>query len=105
MYARLTLLEIDTVRVPMDAALRVYLDEALPEVRNQPGYAGVLVLTTPEGSGAVLTFWDTAEAAEASATTGFYPELLDRYVTMFRSPPGRERYEVEFAELPTTTPT
>ena len=105
MFARLTLLEIDTVRVDMDSALGIYLDEALPEVRQQPGYAGVLVLTTPEGSGAVVTFWDTPEAADASATTGFYPELLERYVTLFRSPPGRERYEVQFAELPTTTPT
>ena len=105
MFARLTLLEIDTVRVPMDAALRVYLDEVLPEVRSQPGYAGVLVLTTPEGGGALVSFWDTPEAADASATTGFYPELLDRYMTMFRSPPGRERYVVELAELRTTTPT
>ena len=105
MFARLTLLEIDTVRVPMDAALRVYLDEVLPEVRSQPGYAGVLVLTTPEGGGALVSFWDTPEAADASATTGFYPELLDRYLTMFRSPPGRERYEVQLAELATATPT
>ena len=105
MFARLTLIEIDTVRVDMDAAVRVYLDEVLPEVREQPGYAGVLVLTTPEGRGALLSFWDSSEAADASATTGFYPDVLERYVTLFRSPPGRERYEVEFAELPTKTPT
>ena len=105
MFARLTLIEIDTVRVDMDAAVRVYLDEVLPEVREQPGYAGVLVLTTAEGRGALLSFWDSPEAADASATTGFYPDVLERYVTLFRSPPGRERYEVEFAELPTTTPT
>lgn len=105
MYARLTLLEIDTVRVPMDAAVEVFMSEVLPEVRQLPGYAGVLVLSTPHGGGALISFWDSEEAADASASTGFYPETLERYVTMFRSPPGRERYEVEYAELPSATPT
>ena len=105
MFARLTLLEIDTVRVDMDAAVQVFMDEVLPEVRQLPGYSGVLVLSTPHGSGALISLWESEEAADASASTGFYPETLERYVTMFRSPPGRERYEVEFAELPSVTAT
>ena len=104
MYARVTLLEIDTLRVGMDAALAMYRDEVLPALRAQPGYEGVMVLTTPEGKGVLLSFWETAEAAEAGGTTGFYPEVLERYMTLFRSPPGRERYEVAFSELPETAP-
>jgi heme-degrading monooxygenase HmoA len=100
MFARVTLVEIDTVRMDMDAALEVFEASVLPEVRHQPGYAGVLVLTTPEGNGAIVSLWDTADAADATARPGFYSDVLQRHMTMFKSPPGRERYEVRVAELP-----
>ena len=100
MFARVTLVEIDTVRMDMEAALEVFEADVLPEVRRQPGYAGVLVLTTPEGNGAIVSLWDTVDAAEATAKAGFYSDVLQRHMTMFKSPPGRERYEVRFAELP-----
>lgn len=99
MYARVTLLEIDTVRVDMDQALEMYKREVVPQLRVMPGFAGVVVMTTPDGKGLVETFWETAEAADASGRTGFYPELLEHYVMLFRSPPGRERYEVSYTEL------
>jgi hypothetical protein len=99
-YARVTLLEIDTMRMGTDAALEIYRSEVLPELREQPGYRGVIVLSTPEGRGLVLSLWESAADADASGTVGFYPDLLQRYMTMFRSPPGRERYEVSIVELP-----
>ncbi len=101
MYARVTQIEIDTMRIDTRTAVRLYEDEVVPELRRQPGYAGVLVLANPEGTGAVVTFWDTAEAAETAGGTGFYAEVLEKFTTIFRSPPGRGRYEVAFAELPT----
>ena len=104
MYARLTLLEIDLVRIPMDAAVEVFKQEVLPEVKGQPGYLGVLVLTTPLGRGALLSFWETEEAAEAGASAGWYPEELERYMTLFKTPPGRERYELAFADLTAQIP-
>jgi hypothetical protein len=100
MFARLTQLEIDTLRIDADSAVALFSSEILDELRRQPGYAGVLVLATPEGLGALVSFWDTAEAADVDAVAGFYPEVLERYVTLFRSPPGRGRYEVALAELP-----
>jgi heme-degrading monooxygenase HmoA len=99
-YARLTLLEVDTVRIPIEAAVEVYKQEVLAEVQKQPGYIGVIVMSTPLGRGAILSFWKTAEAAEAGASSGWYPEALDKYMTLFKSPPGRERYEVSFADMP-----
>ncbi len=105
MYARLTLVEIDTVRMGMQAAVKMYEEEVVPELRQQPGYRGVLVLTTPEGKGALLTFWEEKDNAEADGRTGFYPTTLERYLTLFRSPPGRERYEVALADLPVATST
>lgn len=100
MFARLTLLEIDATRIDPDAAVELFRNEVLPQVRLLPGYIGVLVMKTPTGGGAIVSLWETEEAAEASAPTGFYPQVLERYMTIFAAPPGRERYEVAFAELP-----
>lgn len=105
MYTRLTLLEIDTVRIDMPAAVERFRAEVLPELHQQPGYAGVLVMATPEGAGAVLSFWETPEAADAAGSSGFYADVLERYTTIFRSPPGRERYQIALAELPSAETT
>jgi heme-degrading monooxygenase HmoA len=100
MHARLTLLEIDTVRGTVAAAVDLFEREVLPELRAQPGYRGVFVLTTPEGKAALVSLWDTEEQADAGAPTGFYADTLERYVTLFAAPPGRERYEVLVADVP-----
>lgn len=98
MHARATLLEIDTVRVSADAALATFEAEVLPGLREQPGYEGVLVLSTAEGKGLIVTFWSDREGADTGETS--YTNTLAEYMTLFRSPPGRERYEVALAELP-----
>ncbi len=100
MYARVTLLEVDTERVPVHDALETYERAVLPDVRAQPGFRGCYVLSTTEGKGLILTFWDTEEQAAATGESGFYPDVLRQYVTLFRSPPGRERYEVLLAAEP-----
>lgn len=102
MFARLTLLEIDTMRVSVDGAVDLFRDAILPELQQQPGYAGVVVMSTPNGSGALLSLWRSAEEADAGGLSGWYPEVLEKYMTLFTSPPGRERYEVAFSELPAT---
>ncbi len=102
MYARLTLLEIDTVRVSMDTALDHYRNVILPVLHEQPGFRGVYVLSTPEGKGAVLTLWDT-EAQASIDVQAFYGEALGSFATFFRAPPGRERYELVYSELPAST--
>ncbi len=100
MYSRVTLLEIDSMRVDVEEAVDLFRREVLPALREQPGHLGVLVLSTPEGRGVIVSFWETEHDADASAAQGFYSEVLSRYMTLFRSPPGRERYEVVFAETP-----
>jgi hypothetical protein len=104
MFARVTLLEIDTVRMSMNSALVRYKELMLPRLREQPGYRGVYVLSTPEGKGAVITLWDTPAEA-ATVESGFYAHELDSFTTFFRSPPGRESYEVVFAEALETAST
>jgi heme-degrading monooxygenase HmoA len=100
MYARTTLLEIDTVRVSLDEALETFETAVMPQLQEQPGFLGVYALSTPEGRGMLISFWETAEQADAGAASGWYSEVLAEYVTMFRSPPGREHYEVRIAMPP-----
>jgi hypothetical protein len=97
MYSRVTLLEIDTMRVDMAEAAALFLEQVLPGLREQAGYEGALALSTPEGKGMIVTFWDTEEGARDAS--GFATAELERFVTLFRAPPGRETYEVAFADM------
>src|SRR5688572_21219690 len=99
MYARTTLLEIDTLRVSVDEALDLFEATVLPRLREQPGFCGLYALTTPEGRAMLISFWESAEEADAGAESGWYPEVLSEF-TIFRSPPGREHYEVRVAVPP-----
>ena len=98
MYSRVTLLEIDTLRVDPDDAVAQFESQVMPRVSALPGYEGVAVLVTPEGKGMVISFWDSEEAVEASA--GVAASAVEEFVTIYRAPPGREHYRVAFAELP-----
>jgi heme-degrading monooxygenase HmoA len=98
MYSRVTLLDIDTLRVEIDDVLERYETEILPRVRELPGYEGVAVMVTPEGKGMVVTFWDSEESVAAS--TGVATSAAEEFVTIYRSPPGREHYRVVYAEMP-----
>ena len=100
MYSRVTLLEIDTMRIDVGGAVELFRDQVLPRLREQEGFLGVYVMGTPEGRGMLVSLWETEEAADATAETGFYPEVLAQYVTLFRSPPGREHYEILLADTP-----
>lgn len=101
MYARVTQLEIDTLRVAVDDALEVFETEVLPDLRAQPGYRGVYVLATQDGRGVLMSLWDTADQADASG--GAYAETLERYLTLFKAPPGREHYQVRLVDTPDTS--
>ena len=97
MYSRVTLLEIDTLRVDIDDAAELFRTQVAPGLAEQEGYRGVAALVSPEGKGLIVTFWDTEE--EARDASGFASAELERHVTLFRSPPGREVYDVAFADL------
>ena len=98
MYSRVTLLEIDTLRMHLDDAVAQFETQVMPRVRELPGYEGVVVMVTPEGKGMVVSFWDAEEAVAASA--GVAASAVEEFVTIYRAPPGREHYRVAFAELP-----
>jgi heme-degrading monooxygenase HmoA len=97
MFSRVTLLEIDTVRSSVSEGVELFKTEVVPELRGQQGFAGALVLATAEGKGMIVTLWETE--AEAAAAAGFATSVLERYMALFKAPPGREYYEVVFAEI------
>jgi hypothetical protein len=98
MYSRVTLLEIDTLRVDMAEAVALFENRVLPSLQAQEGYVGVFVLTTPEGKGLIMSLWETEEAADAASA--FASGELERHMVLFRAPPGREHYEGAVADLP-----
>ena len=101
MYSRVTLLEIDTLRVDVDDVVARFEGEILPRVHELPGFEGVAVMVTPEGKGMVVSFWESEETVEESA--GAAATAVEEFVTVYRTPPGREHYRVAYAELPRVT--
>jgi hypothetical protein len=100
MYSRVTQLEIDTLRTDVEGAVELYRGEIVPRLREEEGYEGAYVLVTPEGKAVLITFWETEEQA---AETPFYSDAIAEYVTLFSAPPGRETYQVKFADTPLVT--
>ena len=98
MYSRVTLLEIDVVRMDMADAVALFEREVLPALREQDGYAGVYVLVTDEGKGLIMSLWETEAAADAASA--FATGALERHTMLFRAPPGRQHYRVAVADLP-----
>ena len=102
MVARVTLAEIDVVRMRLENAIELFKESVVPALREQDGYQGVYVLLSPEGKVLAITFWESEEAAEAGVAGGrsFYAQQIEKFVTLYRSPPGREHYEVVVADAP-----
>jgi heme-degrading monooxygenase HmoA len=103
MVARVTLAEIDSVRMSVPHAVEDFEDAVLPELRDEEGYEGCYVLTTPEGKALVMTFWRDEEAADRTLASGLYRANVQKFVTLLRSPPGREAYEVSVVDAPAPT--
>jgi heme-degrading monooxygenase HmoA len=105
MVARATTAEIDAVRMSVEEATDLFRNSVLPALHDQDGYEGAYVLLSPEGKVLVITFWSTEEAAEAGIKGGrsFYAEQVEKFVTIYKAPPGRETYGVVLAEAPTHT--
>ncbi len=99
MQARVTLFEIDTLRISLDDALRLFKERVWPRLREHPDYEGVIALETPEGKGMLISFWTTAGAADNALQSGFYDEQVGEFTMFLRQPPDRQHYQVVFQEL------
>ena len=104
MFARATMFEIDTLRASVEDATRLFDEQVAPLIEQQPGFAGMYVMLTPEGKGMVLTLWANEQAAQSGVESGYYEEQIARFVTFVRQAPGREHYEVIRAKLASEDP-
>ncbi len=106
MVARATIAELDFVRMGLEESVDLFRDSVMAALREQDGYEGCLVLVSPQGQALALTFWRDEESADAGLAGGrsFYAEQVEKFVTIYRSPPGRETYEVVLADLPVVAP-
>jgi heme-degrading monooxygenase HmoA len=100
MVARVTLAEVDTVRMSVAHAVELFETSVLPELREAPGYEGGYVFVTPEGKALVIGFWEDEPAAAASVASGLYAAQVEKFLTLVRSSPGRETYDVVHADPP-----
>jgi heme-degrading monooxygenase HmoA len=100
MIVRVTPAEVDTVRTSLRRAVELFEGSVLPELREQDGYQGCFVLTTPEGKALVLTFWTDEESADAAVASGAYGAHVDKFVAILRAPSGRDHYDVAVVDAP-----
>ena len=105
MIARVTLAEIDAVRMSIDQAVSLFRESVVPALRAQEGYEGVYVMLSDEGKVLALTFWESEEAADVglAGSRSFYSQQVAKFVTLYRSAPGREMYDVVLADAPAIT--
>jgi heme-degrading monooxygenase HmoA len=73
MFARITLFEIDTLRMSLDDALERFKEFVVPEARKREGYEGMYVMRTPEGKGLIMSLWE-----ERGSSYGRYSERILR---------------------------
>ncbi|HEU0073720.1 MAG TPA: hypothetical protein VFS30_06890 [Dehalococcoidia bacterium] len=99
MQARVTLFEIDILRISLADALLLFKQRVLPRLRAHPECEGVMALETSEGKGMLISFWTTAEAADEALKSGFYDEQVAEFTMFLRQAPGRENYEVALHEM------
>jgi heme-degrading monooxygenase HmoA len=100
MIARVTVFELDPLRFDLDAALERFREAIVPELHEQPGFEGVYVLANDDAKGLVLTFWASADDAEAGIDGGFWSAQVAQFATLFAAAPGRAAYDVVYAETP-----
>jgi len=93
MLARVVRVQFQTGK--LDEATRIVRDEIVPEMKEQQGFEGQLLLTQEEtGSAVSLNLWETAEDLDAFETGDIYRELMGRLAGVLAGPPTGERYTV-----------
>ena len=69
MHARITTLEMDTSRV--DDAVSTLKEEVVPQLEQSDGFKGfTLMVDRQSGKGVGVSFWESAEAMQASEELG-----------------------------------
>ena len=98
MHARLTTSQYQLDKV--DEALQIYRESILPELRQQPGFKGVMGLVDrSKGKAISLTLWESeADALASGAGSAYMQASLAKFAAFFVAAPVIETYEVGLQE-------
>lgn len=98
MHARLTTSQYQLDKV--GEALQIYRESILPELRQQPGFKGVMGLVDrSQGKAISLTLWESeADALTSGAGSVYMQEALAKFGSLFVAAPVIEMYEVGLQE-------
>ena len=81
----------------MDEAIHIYRQLVTPEVEEQYGCRGsILLVSRTKDTRVSITFWDTLEDMVAGEESGFVLEQYQRYAGLFSAPPELEHFEVAY---------
>jgi heme-degrading monooxygenase HmoA len=93
MFARITTLRF--VTEVSNRGFNVLQESIVPTIKQQHGFAGLLLLRGPGSDCATtVTLWESAAAFEASAT-GNYPLQIAKLEGLLAGPPTRQIFDVE----------
>ena len=101
MVARVTLAEVDAVRMSIDAALELYRTSVVPALHEQGGYRGLLRADDARGQGAGADVLGGRGGRRGRARERPLRRAGRQVRDVFRAPPGRELYDVASPTLPT----
>ncbi|WIG60003.1 MAG: hypothetical protein OJF49_002751 [Ktedonobacterales bacterium] len=83
----------------IDEAIRTVRDSIFPDVRQQKGFTGALLLVDrASGKGIGISLWETMAALTASEASGNLARNLTKVVPFAVAPPVREAYELPIVD-------
>ena len=93
MYAGVVVVQIHPGKE--DEAIRLYRDEQVPVLQQQPGYRGGHLLLNRETRQAIsVGFWDTEEQSRAFEASSVFTAAISRFTDLIVGSPVRDMYEV-----------
>jgi hypothetical protein len=84
----------------LDEALQLYRESILPELKQLPGFRGVMGLVDrSKGKAIALTLWESeADALVSGAGSAYMQASLAKFSSFFAAAPVIETYEVGLQE-------
>lgn len=93
MYARTTTIQTEPGKV--EEAIDIARDSIVPLAKEQPGFKGLLAMTSTEDEDVVLiSLWETEDDLKASEDNGYYEDQIGKLSSVFIGRALREVYEV-----------
>ena len=84
-----------------DEALGILHGVVLPNLREQKGFRGFILLIDPETqNGMTISFWETEAEMTEFQRSGLPEDNLARFLNLFARPAMTDSYEVNLFEFP-----